>query len=244
MMSLYRRAAPRHGRLAAILGFSGALLGAEELAARGAQPAAGDAGPRRRRRRGPGRGAVRWPSQGCRRPRSRCNGSSARACRTASTPRASPPAAVPRDMLAAARPLAGRDPSRAIGRSSLALARLAAGLRARRHHRRSRGLGPAGGEWRRRRIFQIELDRLGLLLPDQLGGDRQRHVDPGRDAAAADEPAVAHHSGRDRHGAEPLQFSATLDLQRHDRFEDLHERDARPHHGRPPPAGVGAAGRA
>ena len=46
---------PRRARPpAAILGFSGALLGAERAGGRGAQPAAGDADPRRRRRRGPG----------------------------------------------------------------------------------------------------------------------------------------------------------------------------------------------
>ena len=54
-----RGAAPRAGRCAAVLGFSGALLGADALRGRGASAAAGAPGPRRGRRGRAGRRAFR-----------------------------------------------------------------------------------------------------------------------------------------------------------------------------------------
>ena len=69
------------------------------LAAEVREPAAGHADPRRRGRRGAGRRRCSTPSPGCRRPKFRCNGSCAPACRTASIPTG----------IAARRPVPARD---------------------------------------------------------------------------------------------------------------------------------------
>ena len=68
--------------------------------------------------------------------------------------------------------------------------------------RRRRGLRPAGAEWRRRRIFEIELDRLRDLLAGELGDQRQREIDARGHAAAGHEIAVAHDARMDRDRAE------------------------------------------
>jgi hypothetical protein len=56
------------------------------------------------------------------------------------------------------------------------------------------GLGAAGVEGGRRRVFQVKLDRLGRRLVGQFGSEREAEIDARGHAAAGDQVAVAHHA--------------------------------------------------
>jgi len=87
---------------------------------------------------------------------------------------------------------------------AIALARFGTGS----NGRDDRGIGllrRTRREGRRRIVFDAELDRLRCVFPGDLGSDRQRHVDPGGDAAAGEEFAVDDDALGDRLGAERAQ---------------------------------------
>src|SRR5919202_1653902 len=67
---------------------------------------------------------------------------------------------------------------------------------------------------RLRRVLESELDRLGRRVPGDLPGERERHVDAGRDARGGDVLAVAHHSFVDGDGPEGRQLLADQPVRR------------------------------
>ena len=59
--------------------------------------------------------------------------------------------------------------------------------------RRRRGFRGAGIEGRRGRVFDPQLDRFGRFRPGEFGDNGEREIDPGSDAAAGNDVAVANH---------------------------------------------------
>ena len=59
-----------------------------------------------------------------------------------------------------------------------------------RQDRWRRGFRGAGFEWRRRRVFDLQLDRLRRFRPGKLCDHAEREIDAGGDPAAGNDVAV------------------------------------------------------